>query len=143
MVWIWWRTIATGDIIGSPQAPYINSLAAGCGLAANYHSIGHPSLPNYTGATSGLGLSALKRFNSDCRPAKHCSTPALGIFGQGETWKAYQESMPSNCDPMNSGEYAVRHNPPPYYTTLSGLRGQRHLGMPSMQRALDMSLWPS
>jgi phosphatidylinositol-3-phosphatase len=28
--------------------------------------------------------------------------------------------MPSNCAPANSGEYAVRHNPPPYYTTLSG-----------------------
>ncbi|HVB45883.1 MAG TPA: hypothetical protein VNF47_24680 [Streptosporangiaceae bacterium] len=28
--------------------------------------------------------------------------------------------MPSNCDKSNSGEYAVRHNPPPYYTTLSG-----------------------
>jgi len=28
--------------------------------------------------------------------------------------------MPSNCDKSDSGSYAVRHNPPPYYTTLSG-----------------------
>ena len=28
--------------------------------------------------------------------------------------------MPSACAQSNSGEYAVRHNPPPYYTTLSG-----------------------
>jgi hypothetical protein len=40
-----------GDIIGSPQAPYIDSLAAECGLAAIYHNISHPSLPNYLGAT--------------------------------------------------------------------------------------------
>jgi acid phosphatase len=26
--------------------------------------------------------------------------------------------MPSNCARKNSGEYAVRHNPPPYYTKL-------------------------
>jgi hypothetical protein len=28
--------------------------------------------------------------------------------------------MPSSCDRSDSGEYAVRHNPPPYYTSLSG-----------------------
>jgi phospholipase C len=28
--------------------------------------------------------------------------------------------MPSNCSPSNSGEYAVRHNPPPYFTSLTG-----------------------
>lgn len=49
-----------GDIIGSPQAPYLNSLAAECGPAANYHNISHPSLPNYLGATSGPGLRALR-----------------------------------------------------------------------------------
>ena len=38
---------------------------------------------------------------------------------QGESWKAYQESMPSNCDKSDSGEYTVRHNPAPYYTSLS------------------------
>jgi phospholipase C len=125
-----------GDIIGSPQAPYINSLAAKCGLAANYHNISHPSLPNYVGATSGLGLRDLKPFDTDCSPSKHCSTPAPSIFGQGETWKAYEESMPSNCDPANSGEYAVRHNPPPYYTTLSGCAAS---DVPYGQLAADLS----
>lgn len=45
---------------------------------------------------------------------------APSIFGQGETWKAYDEDMPSNCYPTNSGEYAVRHNPPPYFSPLTG-----------------------
>jgi phosphatidylinositol-3-phosphatase len=49
-----------------------------------------------------------------------CRTSARSIFGQGETWKAYQESMPSGCAKSNSGEYTVRHNPPAYYTSLSG-----------------------
>jgi phospholipase C len=111
-----------GDIIGNrSQAPYINTLASECGLATNYHSISHPSLPNYLAATSGLSrgqLPVLSRL--DCSVSVVCDTSAASIFGQGETWKAYQESMPSDCDGSNSGEYAVRHNPPPYYEKLSG-----------------------
>src|SRR5260221_8670936 len=107
-------------IIGSSQAPYINSLATECGLATNYHNISHPSLPNYIAGTSRLGYTDIKKFKSDCNPSKHCSTPAPSIFGQGETWAAYEESMPSNCYPANSGEHAVRHTPPPSYTPSNG-----------------------
>jgi phosphatidylinositol-3-phosphatase len=121
VIWIWMENHSFGDIIGNTaQAPYINSLASECGLATSYHNLSHPSLPNYVGATSGLSGSSIKTFDSDCSVSKKCSTSAPSIFGQGETWKAYEESMPSNCAPSDSGEYAVRHNPPPYYTTLSG-----------------------
>jgi len=48
--------------------------------------------------------------DSDCSPSKHCSTSAPSLFGRGEMWKAYQESMTANCDKSNAGEYAVRHN---------------------------------
>jgi hypothetical protein len=120
VIWVSMENHSYDTIIGSPQAPYINSLATSCGLATNYHNISHPSLPNYVGITSGLGLSGLKQFKSDCSPSKHCSTSAASIFGQGESWKAYEESMPSNCFASNSGEYAVRHNPPPYFTSLAG-----------------------
>jgi phospholipase C len=120
VIWIWMENHSYSDIIGSSSAPYINSLAGECGLATNYHNLSHPSLPNYVGAPTGLAVSSLKPFNPDCNPTKKCSTAAASIFGQGETWKAYEESMPSNCAPANSGEYAVRHNPPPYFTSLSG-----------------------
>jgi hypothetical protein len=124
------------SIIGSSRAPYINSLATECGLAANYHNVSHPSLPNYVSATSGLGYRALAKFDGDCNPVPGCVTPAASIFGQGETWKAYQESMPSNCDKTNSGEYAVRHNPPPYFTRLGGCAT---FDVPYTQLALDLS----
>ncbi|HET9893898.1 MAG TPA: alkaline phosphatase family protein [Streptosporangiaceae bacterium] len=121
VIWIWMENHSFTDIIGNTsQAPYLNSLATECGLATNYHNITHPSLPNYIGATSGLTLSQLSPFSGDCSPSTRCSTSAASIFSQGETWKAYEESMPSNCDKSNSGEYAVRHNPPAYFTTLSG-----------------------
>jgi phospholipase C len=125
------------DIIGNTaQAPYINTLAGQCGLATDYHNVSHPSLPNYIAGTSGLAVSSLSAFTSDCSPSKRCSTSAAGIFGQGETWKAYEESMPSNCDTSNSGEYAVRHNPPPYYTTLSSCSTR---DVPYSQLAADLS----
>jgi len=136
VIWIWMENHSFGDIIGSSAAPYINSIASGCGLATNYHNLSHPSLPNYIGATSGLSGRGIKTFDSDCSPSKKCSTSAPSIFSQGETWKAYEEDMPTNCAPANSGEYAVRHNPPPYYTTLSGCST---FDVPYPQLATDLS----
>jgi len=120
VIWVWMENHSYSTIIGSSQAPYINALAKHCGLATNYHNISHPSLPNYISATSGLGYTSIAKFDRDCNPVPGCTTKAKSIFAQGETWKAYEESMPANCDKSNSGEYAVRHNPPPYYTTLKG-----------------------
>jgi len=123
VVWVWMENHSYNTIIGSSQAPYINSLAGKCGLATNYHNVTHPSLPNYVAATSGLGYSGIQQFTSDCDPSGSCSTSTASIFGQGETWKAYEESMPSNCDRANAGNYAVRHDPPPYFTRLKGCTG--------------------
>jgi hypothetical protein len=136
VIWIWMENHSYGDIINSAQAPYINSIATECGLATNYHNLSHPSLPNYVGAASGLAVKSLKPFDPDCNPSKRCSTSAPSIFGQGETWKAYEESMPTNCAPANSGEYAVRHNPPPYFT---GLTGCSSLDVPYPQLATDLA----
>ena len=137
VIWILMENHSFGDVIGNTaQAPYINALSAECGLATNYHNVSHPSLPNYIALTSGLSGRQLKPFNPDCSPSKKCSTSAPSIFGQGETWRAYQESMPSNCAASNSGEYAVRHDPPPYYTTLTGCST---FDVPYTQLATDLS----
>lgn len=122
VIWIWDENHSYGEIIGSSEAPYFNQLATECGLATNYHNISHPSLPNYVAATSGLPYAGISQFTSDCNPSAECSTATPSIFGQTHSWKAYEESMPKNCFPENSGEYAVRHNPPPYFTTLKGCK---------------------
>lgn len=136
VIWIWMENHSYNTIIGSSQAPYINSLAGECGLATNYHNITHPSLPNYIAATSGLPYSGITQFDSDCNPTGSCLTSAPSIFGQGETWKSYEETMPSNCYPQNFGEYAVRHNPAPYYTTLQGCATE---DVPYTQLATDLA----
>jgi phospholipase C len=117
------------EVIGSKSAPYLNSLAAACGVATNYHNITHPSLPNYIAATSGLDGRALNPFFDDCDPSQTCSTAAKSIFADTHRWRAYEESMPAPCARQDSGDYAVRHNPPPFYTTLVGCsRHDRPLG---------------
>ena len=118
IIWVMMENHSYNTIIGSSSAPYINSLASQCGLATNYHNISHPSLPEYMAATGGFNYTQIARYDSDCNPTGSCTTTGKGIFAQGESWHAYEESMPSNCDTSNSGEYAVRHNPPPYYTSL-------------------------
>jgi phospholipase C len=136
VVWIWFENHSSSSIIGSSQAPYFNTIANECGLATNYHNLSHPSLPNYVGATSGLAVSGLTPFDPDCNPTGSCTTTSASIFSQGETWKAYEESMPSNCRKSNSGEYAVRHNPPPYFTALTGCSTK---DVPYSQLATDLA----
>jgi hypothetical protein len=74
VIWIWFENHSSSDIIGNSQAPYFTSLAGECGVTANYHNLSHPSLPNYVGATSGLAVSSLTPFDSDCNPTGSCTT---------------------------------------------------------------------
>jgi phospholipase C len=138
VIWIWMENHSYSDIIGNTaQAPYLNSLAADCGLATDYHNTTHPSLPNYLAATSGLAQPDLPVTSYlDCSPSVFCDTSAASIFGQGETWKSYQESMPSDCYKSDSGEYAVRHNPAVYYPKLSGCAAN---DVPYTQLATDLA----
>jgi len=120
VIWVWMENHSYPTIVGNKQAPYENRLAKQCGLATNYHNISHPSLPNYVGATSGLSVKQVQKFSSDCSPSAACSTSVPSIFSQAPSWRAYEDSMPGRCHRSDSGEYAVRHNPPPYFTTLRG-----------------------
>jgi len=89
-------------------------------FSTNFHNITHVSLPNYLGAVSGLSLAELQPFLFDCSPSGACSTTADSIFARVPSWKAYEESMLTNCQMTGFVGYAVRHNPPPYFTSLSG-----------------------
>jgi hypothetical protein len=120
VVWVWMENHGYNEIIGSPAAPFINALAANCGLATNFHNTTHFSLPNYLGAVTGLPLGQLQTFLLDCNPGGACLTPATSIFAQVPSWKAYEESMPSNCAPTGVSPYGVRHNPPVYLSSLTG-----------------------
>jgi hypothetical protein len=90
VVWIVMENKSYGAIVGSPDAPYENGLAAQCGLAVAYDAVAHPSLPNYIAMTSG----STQDIADDDPPAAHMLTSA-NIFSQlGSDWQALEESMP-------------------------------------------------
>src|SRR5690348_8274350 len=73
VVWIWLENHGYDQIVQSNDAPFLNrTLARTCGLATNYHALGHPSLPNYMAATSGLPWDELAVFRSNCSARDRC-----------------------------------------------------------------------
>jgi hypothetical protein len=117
---IWEENASAPSVYGNAAAPNMNTYAQDCGHATNYTSLGHPSLPNYLEATSGLPYDT-NPWTSDCEASSSgCRTPAENIFDQvgPNGWKGYVQSMPAACDPSNSGPYLSRHNPAVYYTDL-------------------------
>src|SRR5712664_438397 len=105
-----------GSVIGRPDSPYVNSLAATYGLATNYFAASHPSLPNYFALTAGSTFGIA----SDCTT---CYVSATNIADQvessGRSWKAYMEDLPAPCYMgASAGKYAMKHNPFIYYTDI-------------------------
>ena len=127
-----------GSVIGRPDAPYVNNLAATYGLATNYFAASHPSLPNYFALTAGSTFGIA----SDCTT---CYVNATNIADQvessGRSWKAYMEDMPTACYMgASAGNYAMKHNPFMYYTDIrdNAARCAAHV-VPFTQFGVDMS----
>lgn len=99
-------------VIGSPQAPYLNSFANRWSLATGYSGVSHPSLPNYLAMIGGSTYG----INSDCTNC-FVNAPSLPdrLEAAGKTWKGYMEGMPSPCFTGSSGLYAQKHNPFIYF----------------------------
>ncbi len=98
------------DIVGSPQAPYLNQLISQGELFTDYSALASSSNPNYLAMTSGL-------------PSPQ-SPPSANIFQAIDStgslrWKEYMESMQGNCAGGTSGDvpgttdllYTASHDP--------------------------------
>jgi hypothetical protein len=126
-----------GEIIGSPDAPYVTRLSRKYGSAthmvANY-PVGCPSLAAYILVTSG-GTGGI----CDDRGPRHHRIRASNIFAQLDAahrpWRNYAENLPRPCAHRNgtNGVFLVRHTAVPYYTSESRLCsiGQVRLGKTS------------
>ncbi|MGH3319523.1 MAG: alkaline phosphatase family protein [Streptosporangiaceae bacterium] len=117
VLWIVFEDTSYDEIIGSDDAPYMNTLARRCGLATNFRGETHPSLPNYIAAVSGTthGL------DTDC-DASDCPQSGGTLFAQvqdaDKQWRVYAESMPDNCYKENTDDYAARHTGAPYFQSI-------------------------
>lgn len=104
------------QIIGSAQAPYINSLAGKGALFTNSHAITHPSEPNYMAITAGstFGLSS-----DQCPFNTAKANIGSELIAAKLRYADYSQSMPSQgYEGCTSGEYARKHNPAANYTDL-------------------------
>jgi hypothetical protein len=106
------------EIVGSPNAPYINELIGKGVLATNYRDSNvHPSLPNYLYMVSGKTF-VTKDIGPNTSPFP-VADDHLGaqLTKAGVPWRAYMESMGTPCRVTDSGPYATRHNPFIYFTS--------------------------
>jgi len=97
------------DIIGNPQAPYLNSLAAHGALFTHSHAITHPSEPNYLALFSG----STHGVTSDSCPHTY-RTRNLGseLIAAKDTFAGYAEGLPhAGYAGCYVGAYARKHVP--------------------------------
>src|SRR5438105_7212834 len=82
-----------GQIIGSLDAPYINTLAAMSALFTSSHGTEHPSQPNYLDLYSGFNQAVAGDSTSLLAPF---TTANLGasVISSGRTFADYSESLP-------------------------------------------------
>lgn len=105
------------QIIGAPDAPYLNQLATTYGTATNMDA-GYPpacpSLASYILMTSGTTDGIC----DDKAPKAH-QLSGDNLFHQvataGREWRAYAEGAPRACARQNQDRYLVRHVPATYY----------------------------
>jgi hypothetical protein len=70
---------AYSQIIGNPNAPYINQLAQSANLATNYYGIGHPSLTNYLEMVGGSNFGVQSDNASDWHNSSCANNLVTGI----------------------------------------------------------------
>lgn len=125
---------AAGEVIGSPEAPYLNALARRGALLGSYHGVAHPSLPNYLALVSGTtgGIA------SDCTT---CSLDARSLADTlGSGWRAYAEDLPRpGWEGGGSGDYAKKHDPFLYFRSVAASASRRDRVVPLTRLAADLA----
>src|SRR6266568_1656672 len=104
------------EIIGRPEAPYVNGLAGRYASSEAYFAVAHPSLPNYLALLGGDIFGII----SDCTDCL-VDAPNLAdeLESQGRTWKSYQEDLPFPCYGGDAfGGYVAKHNPFAYFRSI-------------------------
>ena len=100
---------AAREILGNPDAPYLNSLAAGGASLTDMRAIRHPSEPNYlalfSGSTQGL--------TDDSCPHRYSGANlATRLIAAHRSFAGYAEGLPrTGWLGCSSGHYARKHNP--------------------------------
>lgn len=125
------------QVIGNPDAPFLNGLTERGALATRYYGITHPSLPNYLaligGSTFGIDENC-----TDC--SARGSNLGTQLSRSNLSWRAYMEDMPEACyEGDEPSGYAKRHNPFMYFPSISDNPTRCENVVPATQLDEDLS----
>lgn len=126
-----------GDIVGSPNAPYLNSLINTYGVATDYYALTHPSDPNYYPILGGSDFGLSYNCATNCINATNL---ADRIEAAGKTWAGYAQGMSAAGPYVSTSDYAPDQLPFLAYNDIynNQARADAHLH-PLTQMATDLS----
>jgi hypothetical protein len=98
-----------GEIIGSPAAPFINSLARQGALFTRSHAVTHPSQPNYLDLFAGSDFGIT---DDSCPHTLRAPNLGAGLIAAHLTFAGYSQDLPPAGPAVcQAGEYARKHVP--------------------------------
>ena len=127
------------SIVGSSNAPFLNSLINAYGFADNYYGLTHGSLPNYYAVIGGSTFDITYNCASPCIDAT--TTLASNIDDAGKTWRAYAQSLEPGANPLvDSGDYSNDQTGFPAFTSIASDvdYAKAHI-LPLEQMAIDLA----
>ncbi len=125
-----------GDVIGTQNMPYLNSLMTKGAMVPHYYANSHPSLPNYFILTTGLPLTN----NDFYGDTVSTDNVARELTAASKTWKVYAESLPSTGYlGGDSGSYLQHHNPFVYLSDVKQSAALTASVVPFAQFATDLN----
>ena len=98
------------SVLGSKDAPFINSLASGGALMTRSYAVTHPSQPNYLALFAGDTFGV----DSDACPLNFGDAPNLAseLIAAGHSFGGFSEGLPADGSPVcTAGGYARKHAP--------------------------------
>lgn len=128
------------EIVGNTQMPYYNQLIKQYGLATQFYSDQHSSLPALMWFVAGAPVET----NNDTTSCQHNEDNVVReLLKQGYSWRSYQENMPyagyQGLEGGTNNTYYRRHNPLIDFTDVCPGTGEDTNSVPFPQMAADFT----
>ncbi len=124
------------SVIGSPDMPYLNSLANQYGLATSYFADTHPSIGNYFMLTTGQIVTN----DDDFTDTVTDDNMVRQLLAAGVTWKSYAEDLPwVGYTDGDMYPYFKHHNPFTYFSDVLNSPDQLNNLVPFSQFSTDLA----
>ncbi len=118
-----------GAIIGSANAPYINTLANNGAVFTNSFGVARPSQPNYLALFSGSTQGVT---DNNVHPKFTSPNLYAELAAAGKSLAIYSQGLPyEGFDGDSSGAYARKHNPVTQFTGIPGSANKPFTAFPT------------